>query len=243
MKLLQLNAWGGRLEPQIRDLLASEQPDFVCLQEIIGFNKNGAGLFLSLEMIQERYDLPHVVFGPVFSFQYMKGTAKFGNAILSKFPIDTSKTVFTHMEHKGDFMWGEDSTNIRNFVHAEVNIDGKLCHIVTHHGFWIHEHKNGSEETLSQMKMLGEYIRNLKGPIILAGDFNLEPSSPSLRELNRSLTNLSTTHNLKTTRTPLTYKTEVCDYIFVNKPLKVRRFTALDKIVSDHKALILEFEL
>lgn len=243
MKLLQLNAWGGRLEPQISDLLASEKPDMLCLQEVIGFSKNGSGLFLSLEVIQEQFNLPYAVFSPVFSFQYMKGTANFGNAILSKFPIDTSKTIFTHMEHKNDFMWGEDSSNVRNFIHAEVNISGKACHVITHHGFWVPEHKNGTKDTEEQMKILTKYIKELAGPVILAGDFNLNPTSASLTGLNALLTNLSVKHRLKTTRTVLTYKTETCDYIFVNDQVKVRKFWASEKIVSDHKALILQFGL
>lgn len=243
MKLLQLNAWGGRLEPQIGDLLSSEKPDIVCLQEIIGFNNQGSGLFISLDVIQERFKLPYLAFCPVFSFQYMRGTARFGNAILSKYPIDTMETVFTYMEHKDNFMWGKDSTNMRNFIHVSIKVSGTPCHIVTHHGYWVPDHKNGTEETIRQMKILDEYISNLTGPVILAGDFNLAPTSSSLNELNKRLTNLSITHNLKTTRTELTYKTEVCDYIFVNDQIRVRKFAALDKIVSDHKALTLEFDL
>ena len=243
MKLLQLNAWGGRLEPQIGDLLKTENPDIVCLQEAISFRKDGSGLFITIENIQENYDLPFMGFGPVFSFNYMKGTAQFGNCILSRFPIKKTEVIFTHQEHKDNFMWQEDSSNMRNFVHAEVQINGRTCHIITHHGFWILEHKNGNQETLKQTKMIADYIGELSGPTILTGDFNLVPQSPSLQQLNKLLTNLCITHKLKTTRTNLTYKTETCDYIFVNDEVNVDNFQALEKVVSDHKALSLEFNL
>lgn len=243
MKLLQLNAWGGRLEPQIRDLLRSEQPDIVCLQEAISFGVSGSGLFITIESIQEELGLQHVAFSPVFSFSYMKGLAKFGNGVLSRLPIKRTETVFTYLEHKDNFMWGEDSSNVRNFVHAELNINGKSCHVLTHHGFWVAEHKNGNDETKRQMQLLADYTKRLDGPVILTGDFNLVPESESVKILNRQLHNLTLEHKLATTRTSLTHKTEACDYIFVNDSVRTNQFAALDEIVSDHKALILEFDI
>ena len=243
MKLLQLNAWGGRLEPQIGDLLKTEKPDIVSLQEAISFEGDGSGLFITIENIQKHYNLPYIAFGAVFSFAYMKGTARFGNCILSRYPITKTEVVFTYLDHKEDFMWGEDSANRRNFVHAVLDINSTSCHIVTHHGFHIPEHKNGNDETLRQTKMIAEYVRELAGPVILTGDFNLVPKSESIEQLNAFLHNLPLEHKLKTTRTHLTYKTEVCDYIFVNDDVKVTSFRALEKIVSDHQALALDFSL
>jgi len=91
------------------------------------------------------------------------------------------------------------------------------------------------------MKELVQYIKKLEGAVILTGDFNLAPHSKSLEQLNKMLSNLSVKANLDTTRNQLTYKKEVCDYIFVNDQVKVKSFEASDELVSDHKALILEF--
>jgi len=140
-------------------------------------------------------------------------------------------------------MWGEESANRRNFVHAVLDINGKPCHILTHHGFHIPEHKDGNEETRKQTKQIAEYAQELSGPVILTGDFNLVPESESIKQLNAILHNLALEHKLTTTRTHLTYKTEVCDYIFVNDAVKVKGFQALEKIVSDHQALALDFSL
>lgn len=243
MKLLQLNAWGGRLEPQVGDLLKAEKPDILCLQEAISFEGAGTGLFITIETIQQNYGLPYLAFGPAFSFKYMKGTARFGNAILSRYPITKTEVVFTHLEHKNDFMWGEDSANMRNFVHAQLDVNGAPCHILTHHGFHVPAHKNGNDETLKQTKMIADYANSLDGPVIVTGDFNLVPRSPSIEQLNAVLRNLPLEHKLATTRTNLTYKTEVCDYIFVNDQVKIKNFQALEKIVSDHQALTMEFGL
>lgn len=243
MKLLQLNAWAGRLDKQIRNLLIEEGPDIVCLQEAISYPKEDAGFFLTTENMQTAGEFGYAALGPVFSFQYQRNTAQFGNCILSRFPIRKSEAVFTYLEHKADFEFDTDSANVRNFVHAIIELDGKACHVITHHGFWVSEHKNGTEETVRQMQQLADYIATLSGPIIVTGDFNLAPHSQSLEILNERLQNLSVTHRLKTTRTHLTHKTEVCDYIFVNDLVKVNDFQASDEIVSDHKALILDFSL
>lgn len=243
MKLLQLNAWGGRLEPQIGDLLQAEQPDILCLQEAISFSDAKSGLFITTETIQQNYNLAHEAFSPVFSFNYMKGLAKFGNGILSRYPILKSETVFTHEAYKENFAWKEDGANMRNFVHATLNINDSPCHVLTHHGFWIPDHKNGNHETKRQMQILADYIKPLEGPIILTGDFNLIPGSESMNVFDGQLRNLTREYALHTTRTNLTFKTEACDYILVNDAVEVKDFYSLDKIASDHKALVFEFEV
>lgn len=243
MKLLQLNVWGGRLEHLVGDLIEEQKPDIVCLQEAISFNGPGTGLFITIEKIKEQYDLPFLAFEPVISFRYMNGEARFGNCILSKYPIKETRTVFTHLEHKADFIWGEDNGNIRNFIHAVIEKDSIPFHVLTHHGYWIPDHKNGTEETIQQMNLIADYIGELEGPTILTGDFNLSPDSASLKRLNAELSNLCIKHKLTTTRTPLTRKTEVCDYIFVNNQIHVSTFCAEEKIASDHQALVMEFSV
>lgn len=231
------------MDRQLAGFFQREPSDVVCLQEAISYPVNESGLFATVENIQATGGFEYSAMAPVFSFQYMRSTAQFGNCILSKQPIQKTETIFTHLEHKDDFEFGTDSANVRNFVHAVVKLDDKVCNVITHHGFWVAEHKNGNEETLRQMRILGEYIDTLEGPVIVTGDFNLAPHSESLEELNKRLTNLSVSHHLKTTRTSLTHKTEVCDYIFVNEQVKVLDFKVSDEIISDHMALLLEFDI
>ena len=243
MKLIQLNMWNGRLDKQILSFIDKQSPDLLCLQEAISIPGETA-IFLSVEQIQAASDLRYTAFGPAFSIRFMQRMAGFGNAVLSRVPIQKSEVVFTNQEHQPDFDFiKHKSSNMRNFVHAVVEADGKPANIITHHGYWIHEHKNGNEDTMRQMKQLGEYIDSLDGPVILTGDFNLAPHSQSLDQINQRLRNLSVEHKLRTTRNQLTHKTEVCDYIFVNDLVKVKGFEASDELVSDHKALILEFDV
>ena len=242
MKLLQLNAWGGRLEKQIVQLLKEQSADLVCLQEAISTKGDGA-LSVTVEQLQKYANYGHAYCSPVFSFHLMNKDALFGNAILSRLPLATAETIFTNQQFKADFDFDSDDYNIRNFQHVTFNLGNHTLHVLNHHGHHIHQHKNGDEQTLRQMNQIAQYILKLEGPIILTGDFNLEPESSSIGVINLILRNLSSEYGLKTTRTQFTPKMEVCDYIFVSDEVKVSDFKALDDLVSDHKALILEFEI
>ena len=242
MRLVQLNAWGGRLEHQVADLLTEEAATFVCLQEIISTKGDGA-FAVPLEKLQADGGYAQAYMSPVFSFNLMNKKASFGNAILSEYPFLVQKTIFTNLEYIEDFDFDSDDYNIRNLQHVQVSIGNTKLHILNHHGHHVRQHKNGNEQTLRQVEQIAEYIKLLDGPIILSGDFNLSPHSTSLEVLNAILRNLPVEYNLQTTRTQLTAKKEVCDYIFVSDTIKVKAFRASDKLASDHQALILEFEV
>jgi len=242
MKLVQLNAWGGRLENQIMELLRHESADFVCLQEAISM-KGKTVLTVSVEQLQERLNYPSAFLSPVFSFNLMNKKALFGNVLLSKEKPSSEETIFTNLEYTDGFDFDTHDYNIRNLQHAQFDVGDKKLHILNHHGHHIGEHKNGDEQTLRQMRQIRDYIEKLDGAVVLCGDFNLSPHSESIELLNDMLRNLSIENKLETTRTQLTHKKEVCDFIFVNDQVKVRSFGAADEVVSDHKALILEFDI
>jgi endonuclease/exonuclease/phosphatase family metal-dependent hydrolase len=242
MKLLQLNEWGGRLENQVLNLLRKESADFVCLQEAVDA-PGDAALSIPTHKLKTGAEYPHEFSSPVFSFHLMNKKATFGNTILSRLPFADTQTIFTNLAYKEDFDFDSDDYNIRNLQHALFEISGKQLHILNHHGHHVHQHKNGDAETLRQMNQIAEYIKTLDGPVILSGDFNLAPLSESIEVINKLLRNLSLENKLETTRTFLTGKKEVCDYIFVSDEVKVKSFAALEDLASDHKALVLEFDI
>jgi endonuclease/exonuclease/phosphatase family metal-dependent hydrolase len=242
MKLIQANIWGGRIDKSLDSFLRREKANFICLQEAVEA-PGVAALSITLSELTMGAPYNHIFFSPVFSFNLMNKTAGFGNAILSEQKAVESQTVFTGLEYKESFDFDSDGGNIRNLQHAVYEVGGKKLNILNHHGHHINQHKNGDAETMRQCRMIVDYIATLDGPVILTGDFNLAPHSESLEQINAVLTNLSVKYKLKTTRNQLTYKTEVCDFIFVNEQVKVKDFCASDELISDHKALILEFDV
>jgi endonuclease/exonuclease/phosphatase family metal-dependent hydrolase len=243
VKLIQANVWwGGKLTDALKKFLVAEDPDILCLQEAANI-PGTTGMFLTVQQMQGIGRLDNMAFAPAVTLNFMHRKVDMGNAILSKLPIEQSESVYIHLEHNQDFDWDKHDYNVRNFLHGVIVLHNKPTHIITHHGYHIPEHKNGNAETLRQMKELAEYIKKLEGPIILTGDFNLLPHSKSLEIINKELTNLCIVNKVKTTRSNVKTRQEVCDYIFVNDQIKVKKFEASDKVVSDHKALILDFDV
>ena len=244
MKIIQLNIWGGKLGQQVINFLKAENPDIVCLQEVNDLKgRSGYKFFATLDEIKEGAGFSNAFMSPTFSMRYMEREMSYGNAILSKFPIENSETIFTNLDFKANFDMTLDDGNIRNFQIAEINTKTKKLTVLNHHGYHIKTTKDGDEETFRQMKLIAEKISDLNGPIILCGDLNLTPNSSSIEVLNQKLTNLSLANNLKSTYGQLSIVDEVCDYIFVNDQVKVKSFKMSNELVSDHKALILEFDL
>lgn len=239
---MQLNVWGGRLAPQILQLVKAENPDILCLQEAIDLPGGKGALFVTPEEIKEAIQAEHMFMSPVFTLNYMNRKAGFGNCIISKFPFAQKETVFTAHEHMTDYDLLSHEPNMRNLQYARLLLPDKSeLHVLNHHGHHNHQHKRGDDETMRQCGIIADYAKKLDQRVLVSGDFNLDPDSESLGQINSLFTNLTIEAGLKTTRTQLTHKTEACDYIFTGEDIKVGSFKALDEIVSDHKALVLNF--
>ena len=246
MKILQANIWQGRLAKSFIGLIKEVDPDIITLQEVC--NCNDADFqtlaFSSFEDITSSFSYPHQVLAPTYSFSVMNHEVFFSNVVLSKLPIVDNKIVFTNLEFKRYFDTKQDDYNIRNFVHAELEVNNSKVNVITHHGYHVEGTKEGNEETLRQMKLLRDYIKQLSGPIILTGDFNLSPRCESLEVLNAELNNLCILNNVQTTRNELAGNAvQVCDYIFTNDLVKANKFEVEKKIISDHQALLLDFDI
>lgn len=242
MKLVQLNIWTGRITHLLEQFLRAEKPDILCLQEAIDLPKGDGVIFLTVKEIQEITGLKNLFFSPVFTFNYMNRVANFGNCIITSLPIEKAETIFTNEQFMEKLDIADREVNMRNFQHATLRTpDGTALNIINHHGYRIPEHKNGDEKSLRYCKMIADYSKTITDPLIITGDFNLVPESESMQQFEGVTTNLVTKAGLKTTRTPHTHKTEVCDYILVNDQVAVKHFEMSDAVVSDHAALVLEF--
>ncbi len=246
MKILQTNIWQGRLVKNYIDLVKETNPDIISLQEVCSCKETEFQTLnlSSYEDIKAELSDYSEVLAPTYSFKTMDAEIMFENVILSKFPVLDSKVVFTNLEFQKDFNTKYDDYNIRNFVHATIDINGSNLNVITHHGYHLEGTKEGNRETLRQMILIRDYIKQLSGPVILTGDFNLSPKCESLEVLNKELNNLCLLNNVQTTRNEFARSAiQVCDYIFVNDLVKTKEFRIEEKRVSDHRALFLEFEV
>ncbi len=221
-------------------LLRAEQPDIVCLQEVVKIDGGEAFVTTDIGTLQKETGYKHCFFVPSFTFKLMRREAQFGLAILSNVPFIDTKNIYTGLNHHSDFDVLHDDYNIRHLQHVTVHHNNELLHILNHHGHHVPEHKHGNDETIRQCTMIANYIKSLSGSVVLCGDFNLHPDSESLRVFDPLLKNHAKEQGIETTRTMLTSKTEVCDYIFTSPTISIRSFTVLEAIASDHKALTIE---
>jgi len=245
MKLLQLNVWQGRTIRRALPFLTKQNPDILCIQEVYSSKTepHSWDAFHSLELIQNELGIPHVFFSPLYSFYVAGEKVTFGNAILSRFPFKNAKSIFTKGKYIDDISKDELLSNTRNVQSVILEIDNFQLKIVNHHA---HREPTGagSEESVLRMRKVVDFIGTTGLPIIIAGDMNVNPSTETAKLLQRYGTNLTGTSLTKSTMTDLAMFLPVApDHIITSKEIDVKDFTISEETVSDHKALILEFDL
>lgn len=247
MKLIHLNIWQGRILKHVADFLQEQQPDIVCLQEVYSSKQPVPHWesFSALEILQETNPgLRYWFFAPLFEHTVWGRQVAQGNAIASRFPISKELIEFTH----GHFVKNETpEENTRNFQVCELTIGKRKLSIVNHHAYW-DKSPVGTPESVMAMQKVVDAVKNLPQPIILCGDMNVRAETETMQLFSGVLENLSVTHKLETTLTQVAGALDnknmvVCDHVLISPGITVNSFKAFDRIVSDHKALILEFDL
>ncbi len=101
-------------------------------------------------------------------------------------------------------------------------------------------------ERLSQSQKIVAFGKTLHGEIVFAGDFNLLPETESFKAITRELKlqNLNAAFDVTSTRTSLYEKPIKCaDYVLTSPGISVLDYQVLPDEVSDHAALMLDFEI
>jgi endonuclease/exonuclease/phosphatase family metal-dependent hydrolase len=247
VKLVQLNIWQGRLIWQILPFIAREQPDILCLQEVFSCEdevKIPDLMCKSLQLITDKTGYEHVLFSPTFSTTFADARVEFGTAIVSKYPLHDTETIFIN----GQFMPDQNAKtyvpNTRNLQFAAAKLpDGSTLSLANHHGYW-EPSPVGSEITVSKSLLVKKHLERMSQPLIFTGDLNVTAASNAMRPFDGFLEDLTATHRIDSTLSPLAKVQNVaCDHILVSDTIKVQRFEVSDDLLSDHKALVLEFSL
>jgi endonuclease/exonuclease/phosphatase (EEP) superfamily protein YafD len=112
------------------------------------------------------------------------------------------------------------------------------------HGLWVAGTKDDTPERIEQSQNINAILNRMRGEKILIGDFNLNPDTKSIKLLEGNMRNLVREYGITTTRSELSKasKGKFADYAFVSAGVKLRKFSVLSAIVSDHLPLCLEIE-
>jgi endonuclease/exonuclease/phosphatase (EEP) superfamily protein YafD len=121
--------------------------------------------------------------------------------------------------------------------------------VVNYHGMWRSTGKRDSPERTEEMRSLIGILQAFDGPLVLAGDLNLDPDTDAILMLSEeaSLKSLIDTRTVAGTRTPLyrhkknsAVMSPYADYLFV-RDVSGFSFGVMDDVVSDHTPLMLNF--
>lgn len=265
MRIMSLNAWGGTLHRPLLAYLQATQPDVLCLQEAIHSPatdqdwltyRDGnhtlpqrANLFREIAAI-----LPdHVAtFCPAAQGVLWDGNqpipSQWGIAtyVHQALPVIGQTQGFVHKTFSAhDYGEHPRSRNAHVVRVHDYAHDRPVC-IAHMHGLRDLRGKIDTPERLEQALRMVTLIKTIAepdDPLMVCGDFNVEPTSDTFAILARlGLTDLVTSGGYVSTRSSHYAKPgRFADYLLVNEHVDVREFTVVTHPeVSDHCPLLLD---
>jgi len=243
--------------------LVEQNADFVCLQEITrALQKTVKKDYVTKEVDEVTPRLDYFFFGPnsvmgnfeqknfhgkdIYRFEF-GGLMEFGNYTKSNHKIVKAQNVFV----QNSFTYSLDRSkwpdeDYRAVLVTDHIVRGKKLRILNYHGVWT-QHKLGNEHSMTANRIINDIALRAEGEVIICGDFNLFPDTPSMKIFETNFISLVDKYKINTTRPSSNElhksKRNVVDYILVSMGVTVNNFQVLNSPVSDHLPLILDFEL
>ena len=151
---------------RIADVIKSERPDLVGLQEVDrGVERTGR-----VDEIKELARLTGMEYAFAHNLDYQGG--QYGVAVLSRFPI-------LAVDHRRYLNTREPQR--RGFIRVEVEVKGRRVSFVTTHLDWQHE-----DGRLFEARQLLDALASINGPVIVTGDFNEESNGGAYQLMLKS---------------------------------------------------------
>jgi len=228
LTVVTLNLWNDQQNwPRRRELilagLQAIHPDVICLEEVLqhaGLRNQAADL---AEALGYRYTFASV--------DPDSAPKRYGNAILSRHPM--LETAWTRLQPLDDY---------RVAAHMRVDFNGRPVDVFVTH---LHHTVEGGAIRAQQIANLLAWVETQrgKGPLVLAGDFNTDPTVPELKPVLARYVDVFATlvpgADTVTTLNPAKgHPNRRIDYVFVPRegksgptPLSARRI--LDQPAAD----------
>lgn len=267
MKIVSLNTWGGRLGAPLLEYLAAEDPDVLCLQEVVHtpvatqewlIYRDGehvlpqrTNLFAEVAAALPEHA---ATFCPAAQGELWDGEvavpSQFGIATLVRksLAVIGQAQGFVHKEFSADGYGAHPRPRNAHVVRVFDYAGGRPVTIGHMHGLRdLAAGKADTPERRAQAEALARLLRVVAGPedaVVAAGDFNIEPGSETFAVLGAiGLKDLVHRYGVTSTRTSHYAKPgRFADYMLVNGRVEVREFTVVTAPeVSDHCPLLLQF--
>jgi len=213
---------------KICDIIKQFNPDIISLNEVYNDVEKKVSVNQA-KYIAERLGYEYFYFGKAIT---ILETVEYGNAIISKYPINNPKI---HMIEDPIIKDENVHYETRNLIECDININNDIYKIfVTHIGLATTEQKNG----INKLKSL---INN-NGKIIIMGDFNMEEDNENIIELSKLVDNTSyLIEGSKLTYPSINSRMKI-DYIFT-KNINVKETKVIKEVGSDHLPVLVVAEV
>jgi len=257
LKFVTLNIWnGGRLLKQAREFLRETAADLIFIQE--AYNGHGADLderFKTAEVLKSDFPDFFADFAPAYCDERaIEGPIDDGQLILSRWPILEAENIFLDLPYaKYDQDKLAATTNPEDFKNfpsniqkVDLNLPTGPVRLLNVHGPVNHA---GQEDDQRRLKFADLILANLTSQTIVAGDFNVQRQTQTIRQLEARLTNvfgdeLATSFNVKQkdlVKYP-GYAAATVDMILVTPQIQVLSHSCPQVDISDHLPLVVELE-
>jgi endonuclease/exonuclease/phosphatase family metal-dependent hydrolase len=213
--------------PRIAAVINSQKPDLVGLQEV----DRGVTRTQRIDEIAELAKLTKMNYDFAFNLHYQGGA--YGVAILSRFPIRA-------MEHR--LYQNLREAERRGFIRGEISLDGVTINFVTTHLDYQFD-----DGRLFETQQLLAALKDVRGPLIVVGDFNDVPSGSAYQLMRESFTDVwtSTRSGDEGFSYPADKPAKRIDYIFARSTdgVRVKRAWIVNTLASDHVPVVAEVEV
>lgn len=229
MKILFLNVWGNEMRDELLPYLQEHaaDTDIFCLQEARDSMRLACAQVLS-------------GFQEISSYKYISDDEYFSQSIFIKKDIKViaSGTLFA------------DDLRVGLANYAKIKHGDNGMYVCNVHGRSRPNHKIDTPGRIQFSKRLIKHFKDKDAPVIIGGDFNLEPATTSVELFEeRSYRNLIKEFAIKTTRNHFAWdrfpgnELYYSDYIFIDDTVVFQGFAVENNEVSDHLPMILRIEL
>lgn len=212
---------------RIADVINHEHPDLVGLQEVDRGVKRTEGKDEIAELAKMT-DM-HQAFAHNLDFQ----GGQYGVAILSRFPIGT----IDHRKYEN-----RREAERRGMIRVEVDVGGKTINFVTTHLDYQHD-----DGRLFEAEQMLKFLQDIKGPLIVVGDFNDEPLGSAYKLMLGGFEDAWLHSRAKDVGLsyPADQPAKRIDYIFTRRTDRVQAKKAwvVRTLASDHIPVVAELEL
>lgn len=218
---------------RIAQVIADEDPDIVCLQELdVGRLRTG-----SVDQASELAQRLHMTsrFHPAMRIE----AEEYGDAILTRLPEQLVRAGALPS------VAGIKGLEPRGAVWSRIEVGGRSLNVInTHLGLVPKEQRR-------QARALGgaDWLGACEGPTILAGDFNATSITRPYAELTRHLADAQRVLGLKpSVKTfPSAFPAIRIDHLFISSHIRVNSIhvprSPLARVASDHLPLVMDFDI